>query len=60
MWDDLGSMLCMKLLTNATKHVQHQAITSVNIDPDLCLHMASLGHNELNSWGWDKIYAVYK
>ena len=30
----------------------HQAttITWANVDPDLCCHMASLGHNELKRW----------
>ena len=28
--------------------VRQQAITWDNDDPDLCLHMVSLGHNELN------------
>ena len=27
--------------------IQQQAITWVNVDPDLCHHMASLGHSEL-------------
>ena len=27
---------------------QAQAITWANVDPDLCRHMVSLGHNELN------------
>ena len=27
---------------------RHQAITWANVDPDLCCHMVSLGHNELN------------
>ena len=27
----------------------HQAITWANVDPNLCCHMASLGHNELIS-----------
>ena len=27
--------------------VRHQTITWANVDPDLCRHMASLGHNEL-------------
>ena len=27
--------------------VRQQAITWVNVDPDLCRHMVSLGHNEL-------------
>ena len=27
--------------------VRHQAITWVNVDRDLCCHMASLGHNDL-------------
>ena len=26
---------------------RQQAITWANVDPDLCRHMASLGHNEL-------------
>ena len=26
-----------------------QAITWANVDPDLCRHMASLGHNELST-----------
>ena len=30
--------------------VRQQAITWTNVDPDLCRHMASLGHNELSSW----------
>ena len=28
--------------------VRQQAITRANVDRDLCCHMASLGHNELN------------
>ena len=27
--------------------IRQQAITWANVDPDLCRHMASLGHNEL-------------
>ena len=27
--------------------VRQQAITWANVDPDICRHMASLGHNEL-------------
>ena len=27
--------------------VRQQAITRVNVDPDLCRHMVSLGHNDL-------------
>ena len=30
--------------------VRQQAITWANVDPDLCRHVVSLGHNELN---WD-------
>ena len=30
----------------------HQAITWTNVDPDLCHHMVSLGHNGLTHWGW--------
>ena len=29
--------------------VRQQAITWANVDPDLCPHMASLGHNDLKS-----------
>ena len=29
----------------------HQAITWAKVDPDLCHHVVSLGHNELN-WSW--------
>ena len=32
--------------------VRQQAITWAYVDPDLCRHMASLGHNELNSLKW--------
>ena len=28
--------------------VRQQVITWITVDPDLCLHMASLGHIELN------------
>ena len=27
--------------------IRQQAITWANVDPDLCRHVASLGHNEL-------------
>ena len=27
--------------------IRQQAITWANVDPDLCHHMVSLGHNEL-------------
>ena len=30
--------------------VRQQAITWANVDPDLCHHMVSLGHNEFLSW----------
>ena len=30
--------------------VRYQAITSANVDPDLCCHMSSLGQNVLNRW----------
>ena len=30
-----------------------QAITWPSVDPDLCCHMVSLGHNELTYWGWN-------
>ena len=34
--------------------VRQQSITWANIDTDLCHHMASLSHNELNQqWIWD-------
>ena len=29
-----------------------KAITWANVDLDLCRHMVSLGHNELNSYIW--------
>ena len=29
-----------------------QAITWANVDPDLCHHMASLGHNELKLYSF--------
>ena len=32
--------------------VRQQAITWANVDPDLCHHMASLGHNELQNGHW--------
>ena len=28
---------------------RQQAITWANVDPDLCRHMVSIGHNELNT-----------
>ena len=31
--------------------VRQQAITWANVDPDLCCHLASPGHNELTHWG---------
>ena len=31
-------------------------ITWANVDPDLCRHMASLGHNELNAGNMMNIY----
>ena len=31
-----------------------------NVDPDLCHHMASLGHNELTHWGWDKMTTIFQ
>ena len=30
--------------------MRQQAITWANVDPDLCRHMASQGHNELTHW----------
>ena len=30
--------------------VRQQAIIWTNVDPDLCRHMASVGHKELNNW----------
>ena len=32
--------------------VRQQAITWTTVDPDLCHHKASLGHNELTSHNW--------
>ena len=37
---------------------QAQAITWANVDPDLCHHMASWGHDELTHWGRDKMAAI--
>ena len=34
-------------LTDDKSTFRQQAITWANVDPDLCHHMASLGHNEL-------------
>ena len=31
-------------------HRQQQAIAWINVDPSLCDHMASLGHNELRQF----------
>ena len=33
--------------------VRQQAITWANVDPDLCRHTASPGHNELNTQKWE-------
>ena len=38
--------------------IRLQAITWANADPDLCYHMASLGHNELTHWGLNKMAAM--
>ena len=35
--------------------VRQQAITWVNVDPDLCRHMVSLGHSELTTWQGTRI-----
>ena len=35
---------------------RQQAITSANVDPDLCRQMASLGLNELKTYGGNVIY----
>ena len=37
---------------------QAEAITSANVDPDLCRHMASLGHNELMSTKYMYMYSA--
>ena len=37
----------MSLDTTVDKSTLVQVITWTNVDPDLCRHMASLGHNEL-------------
>ena len=39
-------------LVPSGNNCQQQAITWANVDPDLCRHMVSLGHNELTRWGW--------
>ena len=33
---------------NGLVYSAQQAITAANVDPDLCCHMLSLGHSELN------------
>ena len=38
--------------------VSQQAVTLTNVDPDLCRHMASLGHNELSHDRRDTIFLV--
>ena len=43
---DTGECHKISLLRSA---VRQQAITWANVDPDLCRHMVSLGHNQ--SWG---------
>ena len=37
---------------------QHQAITWAHVDPDLCCHMPSLGHNELTHSGWVTLIGI--
>ena len=36
------------------------AITWANVHPDLCCHMASLGHNELTHWPLVDVVVIYK
>ena len=38
---------------------QWLGITRVNVDPDLCHHMASLGHNELTNLCQNKMAAIF-
>ena len=38
--------------------VRQQAITWANVDPDLCLHMVSLGHNELSYQVWHVLFQI--
>ena len=36
----------LELTGDKSTLVQHQAISWANVDPDLCRHIGSLGHNE--------------
>ena len=38
--------------------VQHQVITSDNVDPDLYHHVVSLGHNELTQRGLNRMAII--
>ena len=58
---ELSSDECHKTSLMISQHwfrwlaaIRQQAITSVYGDPNLSHHMASLGHNELTSWGLSK------
>ena len=46
-WDRC-QLSCVKIGSDKCA-IRQQATTWANVDPDLCHHMASLGHNELNS-----------
>ena len=45
------------------KQIEEIQITWANVDTDLCHHMTSLGHSELNyhwSWGMEEFYIPYE
>ena len=57
-----GQSTLVQVMTGA---IRQQAITRASVDPDLCRHMASLGHNELkgvhdvrNKLATGRLYAV--
>ena len=49
-WNDAGNTFDDKstLVQGMVNVVRQQTLTLANIDPDLCCHMALLGHNELS------------
>ena len=43
-------MISQQLLKGWLGAVRVQAITRANVDPNMCHHMASFGHESLNTW----------
>ena len=39
---------------------QQQTIARANVDPYLCCQLASLGHNELTHWRWDRMACIWQ